>query len=393
MAGLIHVIYHSAARGEVHDADLARLLADAREHNARLGVTGILLYSEGTFFQVLEGEADVLDGLMRVIAKDPRHTDIVTIVREPIAWRSFADWTMGYAPLAPEDVGSIVGMNDFFGFSASFARLGSGRAKKLLAAFREGRWRSRIAGKVEPPAPAHAPAAAPPDFTFAFQPIVDAEAGAIVSYEALIRGVRNEPAAQVLQRVGPDERHGFDEGCRSAAVELAARLGLPCDLNLNFLPLSVETSQTSIASTLATAQRCGIAPGRIVLEILESEIINDHDGFARAVDEHRGAGLRTAIDDFGAGYAGLNLLAEFLPDMIKLDMSLIRDVERKGPRQAIIRGVRRTCQDLGIDIIAEGVETPAEYAWLRDEGITLFQGRLFAHPAFEQLPPASFPSR
>lgn len=116
-------------------------------------------------------------------------------------------------------------------------------------------------------------------------------------------------------------------------------------------------------------------------------------GTPPAGSEHRAVGLRTAIDDFGAGYAGLNLLAEFLPDMIKLDMSLIRDVERKGPRQAIIRGVRQTCQDLGIDIIAEGVETPSEYAWLRDEGITLFQGRLFAHPAFEQLPPASFPPR
>ncbi len=393
MVGLIHVIYVSAARGEPGEEELARLLAEARQTNARLGVTGILLYADGTYFQVLEGEAEVVDGLMDRIAGDRRHTGVVTIVREPIARRSFADWSMGYAALAPGDVGEIVGVSDFFGAGTCLARLGPGRAKKLLAAFREGRWRSRLSGRVEAPDAAGEPSAPSPPapFSFAFQPIVDVTSGTVVSYEALIRGLGQEPAAQVLQRVPPAERHGFDEGARCVAVELAARLGLPCDLNLNFLPLSVESSRTSIVSTLAAARRCGIEPARIVLEILESEIVHDYDGFARAVNEHRTLGLRTAIDDFGAGYAGLTLLAELLPDTIKLDMGLIRQVHRSGPRQAVIRGVLRTCADLGVDVIAEGVETVEEYAWLRGEGITLFQGWLLGEPAFERLPPATLP--
>lgn len=393
VSGLIQLIYRSTAAAAFGSGDLERLLASAREANGRQGITGILLYSDGTFFQVLEGEAAAVDALFARIAKDPRHLGIVTIIREPIARRAFADWTMGCAVLDAADVGGIVGMNDFFGAGSAFAALGPGRAKKLLAAFKEGHWRGKLDGREEAPALRPAPRAsvASTAFSFAFQPILDVAGGTIASYEALVRGVDGEPAAQVLQRVGAEDRHGFDEVIRRSAVELACRLGLACDLHLNFLPLSVETSRTSISSTLEAAARCGLAPSRIVLEVLESEIISDYDGFVRAVNAHRALGLRTAIDDFGAGYAGLNLLAEFLPDAIKLDRNLIHQVECKGPRQAIIRGVLGTCRALGIDVIAEGVESKAEFAWLREAGITLFQGNLFAEPAFERLPPARFP--
>ena len=81
------------------------------------------------------------------------------------------------------------------------------------------------------------------------------------------------------------------------------------------------------------------------------------------------------------------MLAEFQPNLLKLDMNLLRGVDNKGPRQAIIKGIMTTANDLGIEVIAEGVETPEEYQWLREEGIWLFQGYLFARPSFEQLSP------
>ncbi|MBP7296279.1 MAG: EAL domain-containing protein, partial [Acidobacteria bacterium] len=74
------------------------------------------------------------------------------------------------------------------------------------------------------------------------------------------------------------------------------------------------------------------------------------------------------------------------PDFVKLDMQIVRGIESRGPRQAIVRGILRTCRDLGIDVVAEGVETPDEYAWFRSEGIELFQGFLFARPGLECLP-------
>ena len=98
-----------------------------------------------------------------------------------------------------------------------------------------------------------------------------------------------------------------------------------------------------------------------------------------------------AIDDFGAGYSGLNLLTDFQPDQIKLDMKLIRGIEHHGPRQAIVHAIDQVCRDLGIDVIAEGVETAEEYAWLANEGVQLFQGYLFAKPAFESFPPVHYP--
>ncbi|MGI8548679.1 MAG: EAL domain-containing protein, partial [Gemmatimonadaceae bacterium] len=101
--------------------------------------------------------------------------------------------------------------------------------------------------------------------------------------------------------------------------------------------------------------------------------------------------MKFAIDDFGAGHSGLNLLAYFQPDMIKLDRNLLRGIESRGPRQSITRAIVMVCTDLGIDIVAEGVETVEEFAWLEHAGVRLFQGYLFAKPGFESLPLARYP--
>jgi EAL domain-containing protein (putative c-di-GMP-specific phosphodiesterase class I) len=98
-----------------------------------------------------------------------------------------------------------------------------------------------------------------------------------------------------------------------------------------------------------------------------------------------------AIDDFGAGYSGLNLLAGFQPAIIKLDRQLIEEIHLSLPKQAIVRGVLSVCRDLNILPIAEGVEEIEEYLALRELGIDVFQGYLFAHPGFEALPVPVYP--
>ena len=85
------------------------------------------------------------------------------------------------------------------------------------------------------------------------------------------------------------------------------------------------------------------------------------------------------------------MLANFQPDHIKLDLTLVRGIESHGPRQAIVRAIGQVCNDLGIDVIAEGVETEGEYTWLAAEGVRLFQGYLFAKPAFESFPLVHYP--
>lgn len=229
-----------------------------------------------------------------------------------------------------------------------------------------------------------------PEYSFAFQPIVNMTTRETISYECLVRGRNGESAYSVLSAVQAEDLYDFDEQLRVSAIRLAAKLGNRFSLNLNFLPGGLEQSQTAISSTINAAKECGTPPELVTIEISESEIIRDLTGFARLIDIERQSGIKMSIDDFGAGYAGLNLLAELQPDSIKLDMQLIRGVESRGPRQAIVRGIQRTCLDLGIDVIAEGVETEAEYRWLHGEGVELFQGYLFGKPLFEELPSLNF---
>ena len=230
-----------------------------------------------------------------------------------------------------------------------------------------------------------------PPSSFAFQPIVDLTNRSVFAYEALVRGVTGEGAATVLGAVAAADLHTFDRDARARALQLAARLSLQTSLSLNFLPQSLNTLGDSISNTIDTAAGCGIRADQLILEITENEIIHDPARFAQQVNSFKSSGVRLAIDDFGAGYAGLNLLAEFQPDIVKIDMTLVRDIDSKGPRQAIARALIQVCNDLGLEVIVEGVETESEARWFKRHGINLFQGFYFARPAFERLEvPASW---
>ena len=218
-------------------------------------------------------------------------------------------------------------------------------------------------------------------FSIAFQPIVNAATRTVYSQEALVRGNHGESAQALFLAVPPESLPRLDAMFRHEAIRLAGEQGLASLLSLNVMPSALEQSAEVLIETLAAAEAAGLGADQLVLEITEGEIIIDLAGFAQTIDELRRSGLRFAIDDFGAGYAGLNLLADFQPDVVKLDMQLVRNIPSRGPRQAIVRGIARTCFDLGIDIIAEGVETEDEYLWFLDEGITLFQGFFIARPS------------
>ncbi len=235
-------------------------------------------------------------------------------------------------------------------------------------------------------------AASGSDFSFAFQSIVDVDAHSVYAYEALVRGRDGQSASEVLSRIPPGQMHAFDRDARIRALQLAAALGLSTRLSLNFLPRSLETLPDALNTTVAAAEEAGVPLRNLILEITEGEAVHDAAGFGERMNVFRSQGVRFAIDDFGAGYAGLNLLAEFQPDLVKLDMQLVRDIESKGPRQAIVRAVIQACDDLGIDIIAEGVETEAECRWLMRSGVRLFQGYYFGRPAFRSLPPPMLPT-
>lgn len=229
------------------------------------------------------------------------------------------------------------------------------------------------------------------EYSYAFQPIVDMARQKVKSYEALVRGPRGESAWSVLQQFEGDDLLQFDLDGRLRALHLAAGLGIQSQINLNMLSDAIDLDPTVLEQTVTAAAELGIDAKQLVLEVSETEAIKNPERFLEQIDPLRSAGVNFSLDDFGAGYSNLNLLAEFQPDAIKLDLTLVRDIHRKGARQAIVRGVLCTCEDLGIDVVAEGVEDVEEFDWLVDEGVQLFQGYLFARPGFEQLPDASLP--
>ncbi|WP_232522409.1 EAL domain-containing protein [Marinimicrobium alkaliphilum] len=224
----------------------------------------------------------------------------------------------------------------------------------------------------------------------AFQPIIDSDNRTVYAYEALVRGLNGEGAWQILNQVTPDNRYQFDQMCRIKAIQLAGQLGIKCNLSINFLPNAVYQPEACIRLTLEEAARQNFPCEQIIFEVNEGEKLETPGHLENIFAEYRNQGFITAIDDFGAGHAGLNLLADFQPHVIKLDMALIRDINNNRVRQAIVRGVISTCQELDIKIIAEGIESKAELDTLRDLGVHLFQGYYFARPEVETLPPVDF---
>ena len=223
------------------------------------------------------------------------------------------------------------------------------------------------------------------DIRMAFQPIVDARTRSVYGYEALVRTAEGGGAAEALARVRPELLYRFDQTCRVKAIATAAELGLKERLSVNFFPNAVYKAATCIRMTLLAAERCGFPPERLIFEAAESEEVTDQAHVSDIFRDYKSRGFLTAIDDFGAGYAGLSALVKFQPDLIKLDMNLIRGLESDPVRRTIVAAICRMASDLGCVLIAEGVETSEEYKVLSDMGIFLFQGFLFGKPALERI--------
>lgn len=229
--------------------------------------------------------------------------------------------------------------------------------------------------------------------TMAFQPIVNVSTQTVFAYEALVRGKDGAGAGQVLAQIADHNRYAFDQVCRTTAIELAAGLDVAAtgaNLSINFLPNAVYEPRACIRATLAAAMRTGFPVNKIIFEFTESEAM-DADHILNILRSYRAMGFKTAIDDFGAGYAGLGLLTLFQPDIVKLDMALIRDIDTDPVKRTIVRNTLNMLRDLGVEPVCEGIETPAEQDVLRDLGVDLMQGYLLARPALEALGLVAWP--
>ena len=217
----------------------------------------------------------------------------------------------------------------------------------------------------------------------AFQPIFDIGTSSVFAQEALLRGKEGQSAGEMLALADANTLYSLDQLCRSTAIRLASDLGIEGSLSINFMPNAIYEPENCLQVTLQAAERYHIPVSNIILEMTETESVRDTAHLVKIFSVYRSYGFRTALDDFGSGYAGLSLLSDVVPDIIKIDRHLIRNIDRDRTRQALVHHIRELTETLGVVVIAEGVETPEELRALSDLGIVFAQGYLLARPRLE----------
>jgi EAL domain-containing protein (putative c-di-GMP-specific phosphodiesterase class I)/CheY-like chemotaxis protein len=213
----------------------------------------------------------------------------------------------------------------------------------------------------------------------AMQPVVSWRSQSTFAYEALLR--TDEPTlADPIDFVDAAERlgrtHALGRLVRAAIARELAGAPATTKVFVNIHPSDLEDDELSSRSGALTPYA-----SRVVLEVTERATLDDVNGLSARVARLRTIGFRLALDDLGAGYAGLASFARLEPEIVKVDMSLVRRIDASPLKQKLFSSFTSLCHDLNIDIIAEGVESLNERVCLSDLGGDLFQGFLFAPPA------------
>jgi len=220
-----------------------------------------------------------------------------------------------------------------------------------------------------------------------FQPIVLASSpSTIYGHEALLRGVGIDGALIAPgQLFGTAREAGLlfqlDLTARRSAIACAHANALRGKLFINFAPSAIYDPASCLRSTVAAIDQTSIARSDVVFEIVETERARDPQHLRKILDYYRSAGFRVALDDVGSGYSSLNLIHELRPDLLKLDMELIRGVDLDPYKARIVAHLLDVAGALGIETLAEGIETEGELAWVTEHGATYLQGFLLARPA------------
>ncbi|SDH64184.1 EAL domain-containing protein [Roseospirillum parvum] len=231
--------------------------------------------------------------------------------------------------------------------------------------------------------------------TTLFQPIFHvSDPSRIFAHECLLRGVGPDgamipPGAMFDTATRADLIFPLDRLARTTHVANASAKGLTGHVFINFTPSAVYDPAFCLRTTVAAVERAGLARERVVFEVVETEQINDPDHLANVLRHYRNTGFKVALDDLGGGYSTLGLLPSLQPDFIKLDRGLVDGVHNNPVQATIIQRLIQLAHDLGIRIVAEGIERAEDLAWLKASGADFVQGFLLARPAADPLPPAT----
>jgi EAL domain-containing protein (putative c-di-GMP-specific phosphodiesterase class I) len=224
------------------------------------------------------------------------------------------------------------------------------------------------------------------NFHALFQPIVALDSGEVVAHEALLRAT-DERGAEVGApalfgaAAAGNWTHVLDRIGRETAIRDASPWLGDGALFINFVPTSIYRPELCLASTQRAAATYDVPFSQLVFEVVETHRTEDPDHLLTIVEHYRERGARVALDDVGAGYSSLTLVARIRPDIVKVDRELIQGLPDDDVATSIVRAITELAHDIGADVIAEGVETEAQADAALQLGIELGQGWHFGRPA------------
>jgi len=218
-----------------------------------------------------------------------------------------------------------------------------------------------------------------------YQPILDFKSGTILGWEALTRGPENTSFHSPIILFETAEQLGrlfaLEKLCRESAIANVGELAEGQKLFLNIHPKTMADPEFTPGKTLELMDKVGLSPDNVVFEITERHSVQEFDLFYRTLDHYRNQGFKVAVDDAGAGYAGLTTIAELQPEFIKLDKSLIDGIHKDPVKRALVETTAIFADKIGSQIIGEGIETKEQAVCLKDIGVHCGQGYFLARPA------------
>lgn len=227
-----------------------------------------------------------------------------------------------------------------------------------------------------------------------FQPIMNMVDGTFLGFEGLIRGPADSPLHSPFNLFAAARQQGLslevEMLCRQIVLESFAAQNLPGHLFLNVSPDTLTNPSFKNGQTLDYLRNLGIDPQRVIIEITENQPTFDFEEMRNALLHYRDMGFKIAMDDLGAGFSSLRLWSELRPEFIKIDMHFVQGVNANPLKQQFIRSIQSIALSSGTQVIAEGIETDAEFRVIRDIGIACGQGYFIARPA--PVPPLHPPA-
>ncbi len=226
--------------------------------------------------------------------------------------------------------------------------------------------------------------------TILFQPIVQIADMSIYAYECLARGVKKNgelqnPLEMFDTARKTDMLFNLDRQCREASIKIAAQKDIDRNIFVNFLPSSIYNPVYCLQDTVRWSRKLNFDPLSIVFEVVETEKVTDTEHLIKILEFYKEKGFRTALDDMGNGYSSLSLFVTLHPDVVKIDMDLIRDIHSNTIKQTVVKALIDMAKKSRTAVLAEGVETAEEFSWLKQQEIDFVQGYYFSKPTADPV--------